>query len=62
MLTSHHVLFPVLQEQNFLLDQKNHLDTTLKSIISENKRDISETERQCLDKKQHLVRGTASHT
>uniref|UniRef100_A0A673XX91 non-specific serine/threonine protein kinase n=1 Tax=Salmo trutta TaxID=8032 RepID=A0A673XX91_SALTR len=44
------------EEQNFLLDQKNHLDTTLKSIISENKRDISETERQCLDKKQHLVR------
>uniref|UniRef100_A0A8C7I9E6 non-specific serine/threonine protein kinase n=1 Tax=Oncorhynchus kisutch TaxID=8019 RepID=A0A8C7I9E6_ONCKI len=44
------------EEQNFLSDQKDHLDTTLKSIISENKRDISETERQCLDKKQHLVR------
>uniref|UniRef100_A0AAZ3NR49 non-specific serine/threonine protein kinase n=1 Tax=Oncorhynchus tshawytscha TaxID=74940 RepID=A0AAZ3NR49_ONCTS len=43
-------------EQNFLSAQKNHLDTTLKRIISENKREISETERQCLNKKQNLVR------
>uniref|UniRef100_A0A673ZXW0 non-specific serine/threonine protein kinase n=1 Tax=Salmo trutta TaxID=8032 RepID=A0A673ZXW0_SALTR len=46
ILTSHHCLFPV----------KNHLDTTLKRIISENKMEISETERKCLNKKQHLVR------
>uniref|UniRef100_A0AAZ3QLS0 non-specific serine/threonine protein kinase n=1 Tax=Oncorhynchus tshawytscha TaxID=74940 RepID=A0AAZ3QLS0_ONCTS len=44
------------EEQNFLSAQKNHLDTTLKRIISENKREISETERQCLNKKQNLVR------
>uniref|UniRef100_A0A673ZXU4 non-specific serine/threonine protein kinase n=1 Tax=Salmo trutta TaxID=8032 RepID=A0A673ZXU4_SALTR len=43
-------------EQNFLSAQKNHLDTTLKRIISENKMEISETERKCLNKKQHLVR------
>uniref|UniRef100_A0A673ZY98 non-specific serine/threonine protein kinase n=1 Tax=Salmo trutta TaxID=8032 RepID=A0A673ZY98_SALTR len=44
------------EEQNFLSAQKNHLDTTLKRIISENKMEISETERKCLNKKQHLVR------
>lgn len=38
--------------------QKNHLDTTLKKIISNNKREIAETERECLNKKQNLIRGT----
>uniref|UniRef100_A0A6Q2ZJB9 non-specific serine/threonine protein kinase n=1 Tax=Esox lucius TaxID=8010 RepID=A0A6Q2ZJB9_ESOLU len=44
------------EEQTFLLTQKEHLDMTLKRIISDNKREISETERKCLTKKQELVR------
>lgn len=39
-------------------DQKTHLDTTLQKIISNNKREIAETERECLDKKHHLIRGS----
>lgn len=46
------------QEDQFLADQKEHLDTTLKRIIAENKQEILEMERSCLDKKQHLIRGT----
>uniref|UniRef100_A0A6Q2YRY3 non-specific serine/threonine protein kinase n=1 Tax=Esox lucius TaxID=8010 RepID=A0A6Q2YRY3_ESOLU len=42
--------------ETFLLTQKEHLDMTLKRIISDNKREISETERKCLTKKQELVR------
>ncbi|XP_077080903.1 serine/threonine-protein kinase 10 isoform X2 [Siphateles boraxobius] len=44
------------EEEKFLADQREHLDSTLKSIIAENKREISETERQCLLKKQALLR------
>ncbi|XP_035287721.1 serine/threonine-protein kinase 10 [Anguilla anguilla] len=44
------------EEQKFLAAQKEKLDTLLKSITAENKREISETERQCLEKKQHLIR------
>ncbi|KAM6970096.1 serine/threonine-protein kinase 10 [Aplochiton taeniatus] len=44
------------EEQTFLAAQRNHLDTTLKGIISENKREISVMEGECLNKKQHLVR------
>uniref|UniRef100_A0A667WYE3 non-specific serine/threonine protein kinase n=1 Tax=Myripristis murdjan TaxID=586833 RepID=A0A667WYE3_9TELE len=51
-----HVCVVVVDEENFLSDQKNYLDTTLKRIISDNKREISETERNCLNKKQHLIR------
>lgn len=40
--------------------QKNHLDTTLVRIISNNKREIADTERKCLNKKHHLIRGTVS--
>lgn len=46
-----------IQEEKFLADQRDYLDSTLKRIISENKREISETERQCLLKKQALLRG-----
>ncbi len=46
-----------VQEEKFLADQRDYLDSTLKSIIAENKREISETERQCLIKKQALLRG-----
>ncbi|KAF7663941.1 hypothetical protein LDENG_00195700 [Lucifuga dentata] len=46
----------IKEEQNFLAAQKNYLDTTLKQIISNNKREISETERKCLNRKQQLIR------
>ncbi|XP_056097621.1 serine/threonine-protein kinase 10 isoform X2 [Rhinichthys klamathensis goyatoka] len=48
------------EEEKFLADQRDHLDSTLKSIIAENKREISETERQCLLKKQALLRDRES--
>ncbi|XP_048021391.1 serine/threonine-protein kinase 10 isoform X2 [Megalobrama amblycephala] len=48
------------EEEKFLADQRDHLDSTLKRIISENKREISETERQCLLKKQALLRDRES--
>lgn len=38
--------------------QKNHMDTTISRIISSNKKEIAETERQCLERKQQLIRGT----
>ncbi|XP_016103149.1 serine/threonine-protein kinase 10 isoform X1 [Sinocyclocheilus grahami] len=44
------------EEDKFLADQRDFLDSTLKSIIAQNKREISETERQCLIKKQNLLR------
>uniref|UniRef100_A0A8C2FNA3 non-specific serine/threonine protein kinase n=1 Tax=Cyprinus carpio TaxID=7962 RepID=A0A8C2FNA3_CYPCA len=44
------------REEKFLADQRDFLDSTLKSIIAQNKREISETERQCLIKKQNLLR------
>lgn len=53
-------VFLCLQEEKFLADQKNYLDETLKRIISNNKREIAEMERECLNKKHHLIRGTVS--
>ncbi|XP_051956602.1 serine/threonine-protein kinase 10-like [Xyrauchen texanus] len=44
------------EEEKFLADQKEYLESTLKRIIAENKCEISETERQCLNKKQNLIR------
>uniref|UniRef100_A0A7N8YG46 non-specific serine/threonine protein kinase n=1 Tax=Mastacembelus armatus TaxID=205130 RepID=A0A7N8YG46_9TELE len=44
------------EEQKFLADQKNYLDATLNKIVSNNKREIKETERNCLEKKQNLIR------
>uniref|UniRef100_A0A8C6WUZ5 non-specific serine/threonine protein kinase n=1 Tax=Neogobius melanostomus TaxID=47308 RepID=A0A8C6WUZ5_9GOBI len=43
-------------EEQFLANQKHHLDSTLKKIIADNKREIAEKERECLDKKQELIR------
>uniref|UniRef100_A0A673AIZ7 non-specific serine/threonine protein kinase n=1 Tax=Sphaeramia orbicularis TaxID=375764 RepID=A0A673AIZ7_9TELE len=45
-----------LIEDKFLTAQKNYLDSTLKKIISNNKREIEEKERDCLNKKHHLIR------
>ncbi|KAL1252384.1 hypothetical protein QQF64_017077, partial [Cirrhinus molitorella] len=44
------------EEEKFVADQRDYLDSTLKSIISQNKREISETERRCLISKQALLR------
>ncbi|GAA6230533.1 serine/threonine-protein kinase 10-like [Lates japonicus] len=44
------------EEEKFLATQKNYLDTTLKKIIHNNKREIAEMERECLNKKHHLIR------
>uniref|UniRef100_A0A8C6NY35 non-specific serine/threonine protein kinase n=1 Tax=Nothobranchius furzeri TaxID=105023 RepID=A0A8C6NY35_NOTFU len=44
------------QEENFLASQKNDLDTTLKKMIINNKREIAEQERECLNKKQEFIR------
>ncbi|XP_051533907.1 serine/threonine-protein kinase 10-like [Myxocyprinus asiaticus] len=46
----------VTEEERFVADQKEYLESTLKRIVDENKREISETERQCLNNKQHLIR------
>nr|XP_040037000.1 serine/threonine-protein kinase 10 [Gasterosteus aculeatus aculeatus] len=43
-------------EEKFLAGQKNHMDTTISRIISSNKKEIAETERQCLERKQQLIR------
>uniref|UniRef100_A0A672SNZ2 non-specific serine/threonine protein kinase n=1 Tax=Sinocyclocheilus grahami TaxID=75366 RepID=A0A672SNZ2_SINGR len=48
--------FLQMKSDEFLADQRDFLDSTLKSIIAQNKREISETERQCLIKKQNLLR------
>uniref|UniRef100_A0A8C6MDY2 non-specific serine/threonine protein kinase n=1 Tax=Nothobranchius furzeri TaxID=105023 RepID=A0A8C6MDY2_NOTFU len=44
------------EEENFLASQKNDLDTTLKKMIINNKREIAEQERECLNKKQEFIR------
>ncbi|XP_061595403.1 serine/threonine-protein kinase 10 [Cololabis saira] len=46
----------IKDEEQFLADQRRDLDTTLKTIISNNKREIAERERECLNKKQQLIR------
>ncbi|XP_044078225.1 serine/threonine-protein kinase 10 [Siniperca chuatsi] len=46
----------IQEEKTFLAAQKNHLDTTLMRILSNNKREIAEMERECLNKKHHLIR------
>lgn len=51
------VFFVVVQEEEFLAKQKEFLDKTVKEIINNNKREIAEMERECLNKKQELIRG-----
>ncbi|XP_008296589.1 serine/threonine-protein kinase 10 [Stegastes partitus] len=46
----------IREEEIFLSGQKNYLDTTLKRIIFNNKREIANMETECLDRKQHLIR------
>uniref|UniRef100_A0AAX7TIB1 non-specific serine/threonine protein kinase n=1 Tax=Astatotilapia calliptera TaxID=8154 RepID=A0AAX7TIB1_ASTCA len=44
------------EEEKFLVAQKNYLHITLRNIISNNKREIADLERDCLNKKQSLIR------
>nr|XP_019952901.1 PREDICTED: serine/threonine-protein kinase 10-like [Paralichthys olivaceus] len=46
----------IKEEEKFVAHQKNYLDTTLKKIISNNKREIAEMEKECLNKKHNLIR------
>ncbi|KAK2828114.1 hypothetical protein Q5P01_019148 [Channa striata] len=46
----------IREEEKFLNAQKTHLDSTQKKIISNNKREITEMERNCLNKKHQLIR------
>uniref|UniRef100_A0A8C7ZX11 non-specific serine/threonine protein kinase n=1 Tax=Oryzias sinensis TaxID=183150 RepID=A0A8C7ZX11_9TELE len=50
------------QEEEFLAKQKEFLDKTVKEIINNNKREIAEMERECLNKKQELIRGRGEGT
>ncbi|KAF6731572.1 Serine/threonine-protein kinase 10 [Oryzias melastigma] len=45
-----------MDEEEFLTKQKEYLDSRLKEIVNNNKREIAETERDCLNKKQQLIR------
>uniref|UniRef100_A0A3Q4GXN9 non-specific serine/threonine protein kinase n=1 Tax=Neolamprologus brichardi TaxID=32507 RepID=A0A3Q4GXN9_NEOBR len=44
------------EEEKFFVAQKNYLHITLRNIISNNKREIADLERDCLNKKQSLIR------
>ncbi|NWZ01643.1 STK10 kinase, partial [Loxia curvirostra] len=43
-------------EQEFLAKQKEDLEQAMKNIIAQNKREICDKERECLNKKQQLMR------
>lgn len=45
------------QEQEFLAKQKEDLELAMKNIIAQNKKEICDKERECLNKKQQLMRG-----
>uniref|UniRef100_A0A8C5N921 non-specific serine/threonine protein kinase n=1 Tax=Gouania willdenowi TaxID=441366 RepID=A0A8C5N921_GOUWI len=44
------------RKKNFEAAQKHYLDTTLNQIIANNKREIADAERECLNKKHQLIR------
>uniref|UniRef100_A0A7N6BJR9 non-specific serine/threonine protein kinase n=1 Tax=Anabas testudineus TaxID=64144 RepID=A0A7N6BJR9_ANATE len=46
----------IREEEMFFSNQKEHLDTTLKRITYNNKREIAETEREFLNRKHQLIR------
>lgn len=45
------------QEQDFLAKQKEDLELAMKNITAQNKKEICDKERECLNKKQQLMRG-----
>ncbi|XP_030067715.1 serine/threonine-protein kinase 10 [Microcaecilia unicolor] len=44
------------QEQEFIAKQKRDLALAMKTITAENRREICDRERECLNRKQHLIR------
>lgn len=46
------------QEQEFLQKQQQDLDIALKKIIQQHKHELATIERDCLNHKQQLLRGT----
>ncbi|XP_051902775.1 serine/threonine-protein kinase 10 [Hippocampus zosterae] len=48
------------EETQFLAAQKNHLESTLYQITCNNKKEIADTEQDCLNKKQQLIRDRES--
>ncbi|XP_077402100.1 serine/threonine-protein kinase 10 [Vanacampus margaritifer] len=48
------------EEEEFLAAQKKHLDSTINQILLNNKKEIADTERDCLMKKQQLMRDRES--
>uniref|UniRef100_A0A3Q2ZID0 non-specific serine/threonine protein kinase n=1 Tax=Hippocampus comes TaxID=109280 RepID=A0A3Q2ZID0_HIPCM len=48
------------EETQFLAAQKNHLESTLNQITFNNKKEIADTEQDCLNKKQQLIRDRES--
>uniref|UniRef100_A0AAX7UH82 non-specific serine/threonine protein kinase n=1 Tax=Astatotilapia calliptera TaxID=8154 RepID=A0AAX7UH82_ASTCA len=55
-ITSNYFTYSCLYLKKFLVAQKNYLHITLRNIISNNKREIADLERDCLNKKQSLIR------
>lgn len=51
------VLAVFFQEQEFLAKQKEDLELAMKNITTQNKKEICDKERECLNKKQQLMRG-----
>ncbi|XP_069507483.1 serine/threonine-protein kinase 10 [Ambystoma mexicanum] len=48
------------EEQEFLTKQKEHVLLTMKNITAQNRKEICDKERECLDKKQALLRARES--
>ena len=48
----------VFQEQEFMQKQQQDLDSALKKIIQQHKHELATIERDCLNHKQQLLRGT----
>lgn len=48
------------EEQQFVAKQKEFLEVTIKKIITDNRREISDQERECLNKKHNLLRDRES--
>lgn len=50
-------LLPLLQDRDFLAKQKEDLELAMKRITADNRREICDKERECLTRKQELLRG-----
>lgn len=56
-------LHPSSQDRDFVAKQKEDLELAMRKLTAENRREICDKERDCLSKKQELLRGGAqSHS